>query len=57
MTHKYLTIPVGFTEKTVNIRMAQYESGLIWPKADLTNTLSKDFKSHCRLYYTWYRQL
>lgn len=40
MTQKYLSIQVGFPEKTADIRMAQYESGSRIPKADLTNDVS-----------------
>ena len=35
MTQKYLGILVGFSEKTADVRMAQYESGSRTPKADL----------------------
>jgi len=40
MTQKYLGMAVGFTERTADIRMAQYESGTRTPKADLTDTLA-----------------
>jgi len=40
MTLKYLGMAVGFTERTADIRMAQYESGTRTPKADLTDTLA-----------------
>jgi transcriptional regulator with XRE-family HTH domain len=40
MTQKYLGQAVGFTEKTADVRMAQYESGTRTPKADLTKTLA-----------------
>lgn len=43
MTQKHLGIQVGFSEKTADIRMAQYEPGSITPKADLTNYLAKVF--------------
>lgn len=43
MTQKYLGIQVGFTEKTADIRMAQYELGSRTPKADLTNNLAEVF--------------
>lgn len=43
MTQKYLGIAIGFTEKTADVRMAQYESGSRTPKekmiADLANLL------------------
>ena len=40
MTQKWLGIAVGFSEKTADIRMAQYESGTRTPKEDLVKTLS-----------------
>lgn len=40
ITQKYLGMAVGFTERTADIRMAQYESGTRTPKADLTDTLA-----------------
>lgn len=40
MTQKHLGMAVGFTERTADIRMAQYESGTRTPKADLTDTLA-----------------
>ena len=43
MTQKYLGILAGFSEKTADIRMAQYESGTRTPKADLIKTLSHIF--------------
>ena len=43
MTQKYLGQVVGFPKKTVDIRMAQYESGSRTPKADLTNKLAEVF--------------
>lgn len=36
MTQKFLGVQVGFSERTADIRMAQYESGSRTPKADLT---------------------
>ena len=43
MTQKYLGAAIGFTEKTADVRMAQYESGNRTPKekmiADLANVL------------------
>lgn len=41
MTQKMLGMEVGFSEKTADIRMAQYESGTRTPKADLTNKLAE----------------
>ena len=35
MTQKYLGVRMGFTPKTADVRMAQYESGVRKPKADL----------------------
>lgn len=43
MTQKYLGQVVGFSEKTADIRMAQYESGSRTPKTDLTNKLAEVF--------------
>ena len=43
MTQKYLGVKLGFTEKTADIRMAQYESGSRTPKEDLTNELAELF--------------
>ncbi|MBO7665101.1 MAG: helix-turn-helix transcriptional regulator [Aeriscardovia sp.] len=40
MTQKFLGLQVGFTERTADIRMAQYESGSRTPKADLTEQLA-----------------
>lgn len=44
MTQKYLGMAIGFTEKTADVRMAQYESGARTPKenmtADLANVLN-----------------
>ena len=40
MTLKYLGIQVGFSERSADIRMAQYESGKRTPKADLTEKLA-----------------
>jgi len=43
MTQKYLGMAIGFSEKTADVRMAQYESGSRTPKenmvADLANVL------------------
>jgi transcriptional regulator with XRE-family HTH domain len=43
MTQKYLGMAIGFTEKTADVRMAQYESGSRTPKekmvADIANIL------------------
>lgn len=43
ITQKYLSIRVGFTEKTADIRIAQYESGARTSRADLINDLAKVF--------------
>ncbi len=40
MTQKWLGMAVGFSERTADIRMAQYESGTRTPKADLTNSIA-----------------
>ncbi len=40
MTQKQLGIATGFSEKTADIRMAQYESGSRTPKADFTKTVA-----------------
>ena len=40
MTQKQLGVSAGFSEKTADIRMAQYESGTRSPKSDLTETLA-----------------
>ena len=40
MTQKYLGTLAGFSEKTADIRMAQYEAGTRTPKAELTKTLA-----------------
>jgi len=43
MTQKYLGMKIGFTEKTAEVRMAQYENGARTPKekmiADFANEL------------------
>ena len=41
MTQKYLGQIIGFSEKTADIRMAQYESGTRTPKADVTEALAQ----------------
>ena len=41
MTQKYLGQMVGFSEKTADVRMAQYETGARTPKADLTAELAR----------------
>lgn len=43
MTQKYLGILVGFSEKTADIRMAQYERGSRTPKSDLVESLAHIF--------------
>ena len=40
MTQKFLGLQVGFSERTADIRMAQYESGSRTPKADLVELLA-----------------
>ena len=40
MTQKFLGLQVGFSERTADIRMAQYESGSRIPKADLVALLA-----------------
>ena len=40
MTQKYLGIMAGLTERTADIRMAQYEAGTRTPKEDLTKALA-----------------
>lgn len=40
MTQKYLGMSIGFSEKTADIRMAQYENGARTPKQDLINTIA-----------------
>jgi len=41
MTQKSLGMSVGFSEKNADVRVAQYESGLRNPKADLTAQLTQ----------------
>ena len=41
MTQKYLGSAVGFSEKTADVRMAQYEAGTRTPKSDLTAALAQ----------------
>ena len=41
MTQKYLGMTVGFSEKSADVRLAQYENGSRSPKADLTATLAE----------------
>lgn len=40
MTQKYLGMAIGFTEKTADVRMAQYESGARSPKENMTADLA-----------------
>jgi len=40
MTQKYLGMSIGFTEKTADVRMAQYESGARTPKENMTADLA-----------------
>ena len=41
MTQKHLGMMVGFSEKTADVRMAQYEPGARTPKAELTADLAR----------------
>lgn len=41
ITQKYLGILVGFSEKTADVRMAQYESGSRTPKAELVEKVAE----------------
>lgn len=41
ITQKYLGILVGFSEKTADVRMAQYESGSRIPKAELVEKVAE----------------
>ena len=43
MTQKYLGMSIGFSERTADIRMAQYENGTRTPKQDLINTIAGQF--------------
>ena len=40
MTQKYLGIKLGFSERTADIRMAQYEAGTRTPKASMVESLA-----------------
>lgn len=40
MTQKHLGRLLGFPEKSADVRMAQYETGVRTPKADVVNTLA-----------------
>ena len=65
MTQKFLGVQVGFSERTADIRMAQYESGSRTPKADLTEELAHvlgvsplalnvpDIESYLGSYHWW----
>ena len=44
VTQKYLGQVVGFSERSADVRMAQYETGSRTPKADLTRTLAGFFE-------------
>jgi len=44
MTQKYLGQRIGFSERTADVRMAQYESGTRTPKADLIEALAFTFE-------------
>ncbi len=41
MTQKYLGQLLGFPEKSADVRLAQYETGVRTPKSDLTTSLAK----------------
>lgn len=41
MTQKWLGVAVGFSQKTADVRMAQYESGTRSPKEELTEKLAE----------------
>ena len=59
MTQKFLGLQVGFSERTADIRMAQYESGSRTPKADLVEQLADalDVSTEALNECTEYRQL
>ena len=40
MTQKYLGMQIGFSERTADIRIAQYESGTRTPKKDIVNNIA-----------------
>lgn len=40
MTQKYLGQLMGFPEKSADVRLAQYETGVRTPKSELTNSLA-----------------
>ena len=40
MTQKYLGMALGFSEKSADVRLAQYENGSRTPKADVTAALA-----------------
>lgn len=40
MTQKYLGMTIGFTDKTADVRMAQYESGTRTPKEKVVNDIA-----------------
>lgn len=40
MTQKYLGMAIGFTEKTADVRMAQYEAGARTPKENMISDLA-----------------
>ena len=40
MTQKYLGMQIGFSERTADIRIAQYESGTRTPKEDIVNNIA-----------------
>lgn len=40
MTQKYLGTLIGFPEKSADVRLAQYETGIRTPKSDITYALA-----------------
>ena len=43
MTQKYLGTAVGFPERSVDVRLVQYEMGTRKPKSELTSSLAQAF--------------
>lgn len=44
MTQKYLGMKIGFTEKTADVRMAQYENGARTPKKKMVADFANELK-------------
>lgn len=44
MTQKYLGMKIGFTEKTADVRMAQYENGARTPKEKMVADFANELK-------------